>query len=172
MVSTAPDAWPSSTVSTAFEPSLCLRRFLFPGNGILPPETKAPKLPLESGWPFAETKRPRASPPIRGFSPKAGKSPLDQDCVVGPGGMPRQSNSNGLRLQTSVTARIERKGVFGAITNQAGALIMPGCFGFSATESSWRSPQILPPLRPGHWQTYGPQPVEVGRVAPAWELSL
>jgi hypothetical protein len=37
---------------------------------------------------------------------------------VGPGGMPRQSNSNGLRLQTSVTARIERKGVLGAVTNQ------------------------------------------------------
>jgi hypothetical protein len=39
--------------------------------------------------------------------------------VVGPGGVPRQSNFNVLRLQTSVSARIERKGAFGAVTNQA-----------------------------------------------------
>jgi hypothetical protein len=43
---------------------------------------KGAEIAAESGWPFAETKRPRASPPIPGFSPKAGKSPLDQDCVV------------------------------------------------------------------------------------------
>ncbi len=33
--------------------------------------------------------------------------------------MPRESNSNGLSLQASVSAHIERKGVFGAVTNQA-----------------------------------------------------
>lgn len=37
--------------------------------------------------------------------------------MVGPGGMPRQSNINGLLLQTSVLARIEPKSVFGAVTN-------------------------------------------------------
>ena len=34
-----------------------------------------------------------------------------------PTGTPRQSNINGLLLQTSVLARIEPKGVFGAVTN-------------------------------------------------------
>ena len=37
--------------------------------------------------------------------------------MVGPEGMPRQSNINGLLLQTSVLARIEPKSVFGAVTN-------------------------------------------------------
>jgi DNA-binding transcriptional regulator YiaG len=32
--------------------------------------------------------------------------------------MPRQCNSNGLRLQTSLSAPFERKGVFRAVTNQ------------------------------------------------------
>jgi hypothetical protein len=33
--------------------------------------------------PFAETKRPRASPPIRDYSSKVGKTPFDdRDCVV------------------------------------------------------------------------------------------
>ena len=39
--------------------------------------------------------------------------------VVGPGGMPRQCDSNDLGLQTSLSARIECKSVFGAVTNQA-----------------------------------------------------
>jgi hypothetical protein len=43
MVPAARDARRSSTVGAAFEPSLWLRQSLFPGNGILPPETKAPK---------------------------------------------------------------------------------------------------------------------------------
>ena len=46
------------------------------------PETKAPKWPLESTWPPAETKHQHASPPIRGFRQKPGKSPLERDCVV------------------------------------------------------------------------------------------
>ena len=54
-------------------------------NTILRPETKARKWPLESTWPLAETKQQHASPSIRGFSPKPGKSPLDADCVVGLG---------------------------------------------------------------------------------------
>jgi hypothetical protein len=37
--------------------------------------------------------------------------------VVGPGGAARHSNFNGLRLQTCVPERIERKGIFGAATN-------------------------------------------------------
>ena len=32
--------------------------------------------------PFAETKRPRARPLSRAYSPKVGKSPFEQDCVV------------------------------------------------------------------------------------------
>jgi uncharacterized protein YdaU (DUF1376 family) len=37
--------------------------------------------------------------------------------MVGPGGVTRYSNFNDLKLQTCVSARIERKGVFGAVTN-------------------------------------------------------
>jgi hypothetical protein len=37
--------------------------------------------------------------------------------MVGPGGVARYSNFNGLKLQTRVSARIERKGLFGAVTN-------------------------------------------------------
>jgi hypothetical protein len=37
---------------------------------------------LGSTWPFAETKRPRAGPPIRAYSLEPGKSPFDGDCVV------------------------------------------------------------------------------------------
>ena len=37
--------------------------------------------------------------------------------MVGPGGVSRRSNSNDLTLQTSVSARIDRKEAFGAITN-------------------------------------------------------
>ena len=45
MVSPAPDARPSPRNSTAFEPRLCHRPSLFPGNGISRPEKKAPKRP-------------------------------------------------------------------------------------------------------------------------------
>ena len=38
--------------------------------------------------------------------------------MVGPGGMPRQSNFNNLPLQTSASVRIEPKGTFGAVTNR------------------------------------------------------
>src|ERR1019366_6818238 len=38
--------------------------------------------------------------------------------LVGPGGMPRQSNFNNLPLQTSASVRIESKGTFGAVTNR------------------------------------------------------
>jgi hypothetical protein len=78
-------AFPSN--SAAFEPVSAWRRSLLPGNAILRPETKARKWPLESTWPLAETKHQHASPPIRGFSPKPGKSPLDTDCVVALGGL-------------------------------------------------------------------------------------
>jgi hypothetical protein len=48
----------------------------------LRPETKARKWPLVSTLPLAETKHQHASPPIRGFSLKLGKSPLECDGVV------------------------------------------------------------------------------------------
>jgi hypothetical protein len=51
---------------------------------------------------------------LRHFS----KSLRRDDCVVGPGGMPQQSNFNGLHLQTRGSARIEPKGHFGAVTNR------------------------------------------------------
>ena len=69
-------AFPSN--SAAFEPVSAWRRSLLPGNAILRPETKARKWPLESTWPLAETTHQQASPPIRGFSPKAGKSPFSR----------------------------------------------------------------------------------------------
>jgi hypothetical protein len=52
-----------------------------------------------------------------GFSRKVSVIRDWGNCLVGPGGMPRQSNINGLLLQTSVLTRIEPKGVFGAVTN-------------------------------------------------------
>ena len=67
----------------------------------------------------AETKRQRRSPPIAGHLHVSGKSRGSKECVVGPGGMPRNSNSSGLDLQTTVSAHIERKCVFGAVTNLA-----------------------------------------------------
>jgi hypothetical protein len=72
--------------SSAFEPSLCEPGLRFLGTSFLTPETKRLKCPLETSWAFAETKYSRASPPIRGFWLKTGKSPLDCDCVVGLGG--------------------------------------------------------------------------------------
>jgi hypothetical protein len=45
--------------------------------------------------------------------------------VVGPGGVPRRSNFNVLKLQTSISARIEPKGYFGAITNLKAAATSP-----------------------------------------------
>ena len=53
-----------------------------PGNRISRPETKAPKRPLKSSCPFAETDRSQQMPPIRGYLPIVGKSLLVADCVV------------------------------------------------------------------------------------------
>jgi hypothetical protein len=59
----------------------------------------------------AETTHQQASPTIRGFSPKAGKSPLDADCVVGLGGLKLRakhavvSNESPTRPLTAITCR-------------------------------------------------------------------
>ena len=51
-------------------------------TGFRGPETKAPKRPPKSNCSFAETKRRRHAPPIRGRSPLAGKSLRTWECVV------------------------------------------------------------------------------------------
>ena len=50
-------------------------------------ETKAPKRHVKSNRQLAETKRAHESPPVRGYSQRAGKSLFARDCVVGPGGL-------------------------------------------------------------------------------------
>jgi predicted PurR-regulated permease PerM len=72
MVAAAPDPRPPVTVTGTFETCLCQPSLRFLGNEFLRAETKAPKLPLESGWPFAETKRPRAARQFVAFRQKPG----------------------------------------------------------------------------------------------------
>ena len=55
-------------INFRFEPRLCEPQSPFPGNGILPAETKAPKRRLRFEWPSAETTRAHGSPLIRGYS--------------------------------------------------------------------------------------------------------
>ena len=67
---------------SVYRTSLCLKPSLLPGNRISRPETKAPKRPLKSSCPFAETDRSQQMPPIRAYLPIVGKSLLVADCVV------------------------------------------------------------------------------------------
>ena len=48
---------------------------------------KGTEVAVGSARQFAETKRPRARLLIGAHSPKVGKSPLEWDCLVGPGGL-------------------------------------------------------------------------------------
>ena len=50
-------------------------------------ETKAPKRHVKSNRQLAETKCAHESPPVRGYSQRAGKSLFARDCVVGLGGL-------------------------------------------------------------------------------------
>src|ERR1700688_4670627 len=61
---------------------LCLRPSPLPGNRIPGPETTRPKTPPDRHWSLQRLQRDPRSPPIRGYSPAAGKSPLTCDCVV------------------------------------------------------------------------------------------
>ena len=72
----------ASLISASIEPVSALVPSLLPGNRISRPETKAPKRPLKSSCPFAETDRSQQMPPIRGYLPIVGKSLLVADCVV------------------------------------------------------------------------------------------
>jgi hypothetical protein len=67
---------------TAFEPSLCLSRSPFPGNGISGPEKNAPKRPADCNDAVSENEPSHGSPPIRGLSYTFRKSPVAHDCVV------------------------------------------------------------------------------------------
>src|SRR3989442_9585111 len=71
----------------AFEPSLCLPRSPFPGNGISGPEKNAQKRPADCNDAVSENEPSHGSPPIRGLSHTFRKSPVEYDCVVGPGGL-------------------------------------------------------------------------------------
>jgi hypothetical protein len=112
MVAAAPHPRPPVAVSATFERVSTRTRLRFLGNGFLRAETEAPKWPLASAWPFAETKRPRASPPIRRFSPEPRKSPLVSDCVVGPGGVPTSRNFSYLVCPAGAYCTIGRAGEF------------------------------------------------------------
>jgi hypothetical protein len=124
---------PSDGLPSRIRTSLCLARSLFVGNGILRPETKAPKWPLESTWPLAETTHQHASPPIRGFSPKAGKSPLDADCVVGPGGLQYSNKFNGLSCPTLLRRSTEFQGLFSRLSHHPRIFIA----GLFANQFQW-----------------------------------
>src|SRR6266404_4703547 len=76
----------SDFLPPAFEPSLCLSRSPFPGNGISGPEKNAQKRPADCNDAVSENEPPHRSPPIRGLSYTFRKSPVAHDCVVGPGG--------------------------------------------------------------------------------------
>jgi len=86
VVSAASDARTSFGV-TAFEPSLCLSRSPFPGNGISGPEKNAQKRPADCSDAVSENKPSHTSPPIRGLSYTFRKSPVAYDCVVDPRGL-------------------------------------------------------------------------------------
>ena len=58
------------------------RRSPLSGNAIWGAETKAPKRHLKSNRQLAETKCAHESPPVRGYSQRAGKSLFARDCVV------------------------------------------------------------------------------------------
>jgi hypothetical protein len=64
------------------ERSLCFRE-----TGFCKAETKPPKKPLISNRQIVETKCADESPPVRGYSQRAGKSLFARDCVVGLGGL-------------------------------------------------------------------------------------
>jgi hypothetical protein len=61
---------------------LCLRPSPLPGNRIPGPETTRPKTPPDRHWSLQRLQRDPRSPPIRGYSPAAVKSPQTGDCVV------------------------------------------------------------------------------------------
>src|SRR3981189_530264 len=61
--------------------SACATVFV-PGNGIARPETTRPKPPGVRDWSLSRPERGRRSPPIRGYSAAARKSPLAPECLV------------------------------------------------------------------------------------------
>ena len=65
---------------------------------------------------------------------------------MGPGGLPRDSNINGLRLQTFVSARIGTKGVLGAVTNRS--LIAPASTVGGAKHHDFARRQIVGESKP------------------------
>jgi Transposase len=81
--------WPRCNLPV--EPSLCLRRCPFPGNGIPSPETTRSKTPARYHWWLQRLEPERRSPPVRGYLPAARKSPQTRDCVVGLGGLEPQT---------------------------------------------------------------------------------
>jgi hypothetical protein len=61
---------------------------------------------------------PCASPLIQAYSPRAGKSPFELDCVVGPGGVSLPSVANNLGWQTDLSARFGAKCIFRTLANR------------------------------------------------------
>ena len=69
----------TSKIICARAPKSLQTSLRFPGNANFRARDKTAKPPRRLCRTLAETKRPLASPPIRGFSLKAGKFPLDGD---------------------------------------------------------------------------------------------
>jgi len=120
------------------------------GNGILRPETKPRKRSQQTPWRFAETKATHASPPIRGFSPKPGKSPLDTDCVVADAvAIERVSASefHARRCARSATTDGQASGGArdwnGARGGEKEATATPSWLGIASWALPWRRREIL-----------------------------
>ena len=94
------------------EPSLCFRE-----TGFCRAETKAPKRPLKSNRQPADTKCAHESPPIRGYSQRAGKSLFARDCVAVLRGVSLPSVTNNLGWQTVLKARFDPKCNLAAVAN-------------------------------------------------------
>jgi hypothetical protein len=106
MVSSTPDAWTARALTFQSLPETVS---LFPGNGIARPETTRPKRAGVRHWSLQRLEAERQSPPIRGYSPDARKSPQTQECVVGPGEVAAASNVKDLRLGAGVSGPLMRK---------------------------------------------------------------
>ena len=60
--------WPSCSLISDFEPRLCEPQSPFPGNGILPAETKAPERRLRFGMALGRDDARTREPLIRRYS--------------------------------------------------------------------------------------------------------
>ena len=109
--------WAFPPINSRLEPSLCEPQPPFPGNGILRAETKAPEKRLRFEWPSEETTRTHGSPPVRGYSQRAGKSLFARDCVAVLRGVSLPSVTNNLGWQTVLKARFDPKCNLAAVAN-------------------------------------------------------